>query len=101
VDVCRDMVGRLIKHDDLIDADFTDYDDVFAAICDRYGDRIVWGTDSPGYAYICRRKLNATRWQYFKYKGLYEDEVRLLRTRPPGIRRIISNRNTVCFLMGK
>ena len=100
VDVCRDVAGRMIKRSDLIDADFTDYDDVFAAICDRYGERIVWGTDSPAYAYICRRKLNAARWQRFDYKGTYDDEVRLLRNRPPGSRRMIANRNTIRFLMG-
>lgn len=100
VDLCRDLAGRIIRRGDLIEADFTDYDDVFAAVCARYGERIIWGTDSPAYVYICRRQLNTAQWQQFNYKGTYEDEVRLLRKRPPGIRRIISNRNTIHFLMG-
>lgn len=44
------LADPMIKCSDLIDADFTDYDDVFAAICDRYG-----GSYHPGHGFarIC------------------------------------------------
>jgi len=101
VDLCRDLAEKgVISRRDLVEADFTNYDDVFAAVCSRYGDRIIWGTDSPAYAYICRRQLNRTKWQDFAYKGTYEDEIRLLRNSSPHVRQNISNRNTISFLMG-
>jgi len=100
VDLCRDLAGKVISRRNLIDADFNDHDDVHAAICNQYGARIIWGTDSPAYVYICRRQLSKTKWQDFDYKGRYEDEVRLLRNRPPAVRRTVSNHNTIRFLMG-
>lgn len=100
VDVCRIWAGKTINKHDLIDADFSDHNDVLAKICADYGEKIVWGTDSPAYAYICRRKLNQTQWQEFNYKGTYDDEIRLLRRRPPSVRRKITNRNTIRFLFG-
>ncbi|MGI6088366.1 MAG: amidohydrolase family protein [Kiritimatiellia bacterium] len=101
VDVCRVLVERKdINRRDLIDADFNDHNDVMAKICADYGEKIIWGTDSPAYAYICRRRLNRTAWQEFNYKGTYDDEIRLLRRRPPAVRRKIANRNTIRFLFG-
>ncbi len=100
VDVCRKWAGKTINQSDLIDADFSDHNDVLAKICADYGEKIVWGTDSPAYAYICRRKLNKTQWQEFNYKGTYDDEIRLLRRRSPSVRRKITNRNTLRFLFG-
>ncbi len=100
VDVCRIWAGKTINKQDLIDADFSDHHDVLAKICADYGEKIVWGTDSPAYAYICRRKLNRTTWQEFNYKGTYDEEIRLLRKLPPAVRRKITNRNTIRFLFG-
>ena len=101
VDLCRDLVRTgVISRRDLVEADFKDYDDVFAAVCRRYGERIIWGTDSPAYAYICRRQLSKSKRQNFDYKGRYEDEVGLLRNSPAHVRQKISNRNTIRFLLG-
>ncbi len=101
VDLCRDLVrqGGLDPRD-MVEAEYDDPDSVHAAMCRRYGERLLWGTDSPAFAYICRRRLTRAQWQRFGYKGTYEDEVRLLRNRPPAVRRRITGENTLQFLFG-
>ena len=97
----RDLLAQgVLDRRELIDADYGDPDAVHAAMCRQYGARLLWGTDSPAFAYICRRKLTRTRWQRFEYRGTYEEEVRLLRNRPPAVRRRLTGANPLQFLFG-
>ena len=41
---------------DRFDADYCDYRRVFAALAEAYPEMILWGTDSPCYSYVARRK---------------------------------------------
>lgn len=100
VALCRDLTGRQVSRADLIDADFMDVDAVFGVLCEQYGQRLIWGSDSPAFSYICRRKLNATEWQHFRYKAVYLDEVERLRRCSEDMQRRIANSNTLGFLFG-
>lgn len=100
VDVVRPWIGKSVKAADLIDADFSDFGRVMDALCAAYPDTILWGSDSPAYAYICRRQNAAGSWAEFKLQGRYEDEVSALRRLPPALQTRVSNANTLDFLFG-
>ena len=81
----------------------SDYRDPRRVLCDlvqAYPDTILWGTDSPCYAYICRRAQADGVQECFRLKATYEEEVAALRSLDAaGIQRT-ANRNTVKFLFG-
>jgi len=85
---------------DRIDADFSDPNRVLRALVEAYPRTILWGTDSPAYAYICRRRQGEDTFEDFRLKARYEDEVAALESLPPSECQAISSHNTVRFLFG-
>jgi predicted TIM-barrel fold metal-dependent hydrolase len=102
VDLVRQLVEEgTVRGDQLIDADYSDYLNVMRAIVAAYPDTILWGSDTPAYSYICRRKQGEDTYRTFRYKGVYEDEIQALRGLSEEDRTRVSNGNTLAFLFGK
>ncbi|MHC4915662.1 MAG: amidohydrolase family protein, partial [Planctomycetota bacterium] len=64
----------------LLEADYSDYLDVMRVVCRRYPGRIIWGSDAPCYAYVCRRRQGEgeNEFREFNYRATFEDEVAAL-----------------------
>jgi len=83
-----------------IGADFSDHKKVMRKLMELYPDTIIWGSDSPAYSYICRRKQTRDRYMDFNYRGSYEDEKNGLDSLPEDLKRKASNTNTLDWLFG-
>jgi len=81
------------------DADYSDPRRAVRALVEAYPDKAVWGTDSPVYTYICRRKQGEHTVD-FNLKCSYEEEVAILDGLPEPLRTQACNRNSVRFLFG-
>ena len=101
IDCLKDYIGSGINKKDVIDADFTDYRKVIKVLYEKYPNTIIWGTDSPAYSYITKRKQGKNMFRNFIYKGTYEDEIAALKSLPKNYIIKISNKNTIKFLFGK
>ena len=82
------------------EADYSSHIKVMRALADAYPDKIIWGTDSPAYAYICRRRQAAGVISTFKLKACYEDEIAALDALPPDLQQKVCNFNSRAFLFG-
>ena len=85
---------------DLFPADYADHTAVMRALADAYPGTILWGTDSPAYTYMIRRKQAEDYYVTFNLKGSYEDEVAALNALPADLRRQVGNTNTLDFVFG-
>jgi hypothetical protein len=83
------------------DADYSDHKAVMIALAERFPDTIIWGTDSPAYSYICRRKQGEGSYAEFRLKAVYEDEKEALDALPEELRLKACNINSVRFLFGE
>ncbi|MHB0936209.1 MAG: amidohydrolase family protein [Armatimonadota bacterium] len=99
-DSVRALLSTAISPSELIDVDLMDHRQVMAALCAAYPDTILWGTDAPAYAYICRRQDAQGRWTAFTLKGRYDDELATLRSLPEETQAQVANENTLDFLFG-
>ena len=86
---------------DRFDADYRDHRRVFVALAEAYPETILWGTDSPYYSFIARRKQGEGAFAEFRLKARYEDEKAALDSLPADLREKVSNTNTLRFLFGK
>lgn len=93
-------LGKTVQREQIIDADFDDHTSVMRTLCELFPNTIIWGTDAPAYAYICRRKQGEGQWIDFRLKGVYEDEIAALDALSPEARTRASNINTLHFLFG-
>lgn len=100
VDLLNDSIGKALRREDVIDADFTDYRAVMRRLCDMYPSKVLWGTDSPAYTYISRRKQGEGVYRDFRYKGTYEEEVAALNALALPARRRVSSENSLRYLFG-
>ena len=100
VDLLMDYIGNGVNKKDLVDADFSDFRKVMKYLCDRYPDTIIWGTDSPAYSYITRRRQGKDTYRDFRYKGTYEDEVAALKYLPTEQMLKAGSINAIKFLFG-
>jgi hypothetical protein len=100
VDLLDDYIGNGVDEKDLVDADFSDFRKVMKYLCDRYPDTIIWGSDSPAYSYITRRRQGENTYRDFRYKGRYEDEVAALRYLPEEQMLKAGSINPIKFLFG-
>ncbi len=82
-------------------ADYRHPGRVLRALARAYPGRLLWGSDTPAYCYICRRRQGGETIAEFRLKARYEDEVAALRFLPAGLRREVANRNTLDFLFGR
>jgi len=84
-----------------IDADYSDHRLVMRALAEQYPNTIVWGSDTPAYAYVVRRRQSEEgTFEDFRLKGTYEDEKAALDILAPESRQRVSNTNTLNFLFG-
>lgn len=83
-----------------LEGDYSDHAKIFGALMARYPDTIIWGTDSPWYAFICRRKQGEDSYLDFRLKGRYEDEKAALDSLPEDLRTKACNTNSLKFLFG-
>jgi predicted TIM-barrel fold metal-dependent hydrolase len=100
IDTLMDYMGDGVDKKDLVDADFSDFRKVMKFLCDAYPDTIIWGTDSPFYSYITRRRQGKDTYREFRYKGTYEDEVAALRSLPQEQMLRAGSINAINFLFG-
>ena len=96
----REEMDRSFPASQLADADYSDYTKVMLTLCERFEDTMIWGTDSPAYACICRRKQAEGEFHEFRLKATYEDEVAALDVLPAGLREKVSSLNTLDFVFG-
>ncbi|MCM8759191.1 MAG: amidohydrolase [Candidatus Omnitrophica bacterium] len=87
---------------DRFDADYSDHKKVLKALAEAFPKTIIWGTDTPAYSYIARRKQGTGKNSYMEtwLKGTYKDEIDALKNLPKVTILQISNRNTLNFLFG-
>ena len=100
VELVAELFGGDVRREDCIDADYPDYLAVMRTLCETYPDTIIWGTDSPAYAYICRRKQADGVFRDFNYKATYDDEVAALNVLGPDLRRKVGGTNALDFIFG-
>jgi predicted TIM-barrel fold metal-dependent hydrolase len=88
---------------DAFEADYSDHCRVMRRLVDTYPDMILWGTDSPAYSYIVRRRQGTGEdaFEDFRLKASYEDEVAGLDCLPAPQRQAVSNTNTLRYLFGR
>ena len=86
--------------DERIAADFDDHTDVMRVLAERFPDTLIWGSDSPAYAYICRRQQGEGVVQEFRLKATYEDEAAALSALSLSLRKKVANTNTRRWLFG-
>lgn len=101
VEMVRRDAGRSMPVSELLEGDYADYLAIMETVCERFPDTMLWGTDSPAYAYIARRKQGEGRWREFQLEGTYEDEVAALNRLRPDVRMRVANCNTLRFLFGE
>lgn len=87
---------------DRLDADFSDHRRVMRALVDAYPQTILWGSDSPAYSYIVRRRQGEgpEDFEDFRLKATHEDEVAALEMLSDDQRRAVTNTNTLKCLFG-
>ncbi len=90
---------------DRFSADYRSPADVLRRLVAAYPNTILWGTDSPYYQFISRRKQGLgegpAAFREFRLKATYEDEKRALDSLSPDDQVRVSNRNTLRFLFGE
>jgi len=100
VELMRGEIGRALPAADFLDADYSDHRSVMRALCERFPETIIWGTDSPAYSWICRRKQAEGVWKEFALKAVYADEVAALGVLGPELRARVGGANALDFLFG-
>jgi len=88
---------------DRFDADYNDYRRVMQQLVEAYPTMMLWGSDSPAYSYIVRRRQGQGENNFvdFRLKGTYEQEAAALDHLSPSQRRAACNGNTLRFLFGR
>lgn len=84
-----------------IEADYADHRAVLRALVAQFPDQMIWGSDAPAYAYICRRKQAEGVFTEFRLKGSYQDEVAALDALAPEEQERTANKNSLDFLFGR
>jgi len=98
---CARENNRIIAPEkERFEGDYSDHTKILGALMARYPDTIMWGTDSPWYTFICRRKQGEGSYLPFRLKGRYEDEKAALDALPEELRIKACNTNTLRFVFG-
>jgi hypothetical protein len=79
---------------------YSDHKQVIAGLAQRYPETIIWGSDTPAYSFICKRKQADGVFSQFRLKASYGDEVDALKGLDKDVQFRIANRNTLNFLFG-
>lgn len=91
----------IFKPEDRFPADYTDYRKVLKALVEAFPDTIIWGSDSPAYAYLVDRKTFDGSLTKFRLKGTYGDEISGLRYLTDEQQTKIAQINSLDFLFGR
>ena len=81
-------------------ADLRDYRGVFRQLVQAYPKTMIWGSDSPAYTYIARRRYADGSHVEFKLQGSYEQERAALDCLDSKQQHMVASRNTCRFLFG-
>ena len=81
-------------------SNYRDYKRVFGDLAQAYPATMLWGTDSPAYTYVERRKYADGSQVNFTLQGSYEMEKAALDSLDRKSRTMVANRNTRRFLFG-
>jgi predicted TIM-barrel fold metal-dependent hydrolase len=102
VDLAAEGSSIMASDHDRFDADYSDYRRVMQQLVEAYPKMMLWGSDSPAYSYIVRRRQGQgeTAFVDFRLKGTYEQEVAALDYLSPPLRQAACNGNTLRFLFG-
>ena len=101
VELMTQLFDDGVPRDEVIDADYSDYRRVMRTLCAAHTETMVWGTDSPAYSYICRRKQAEGTYADFRYKATYEDEVAALAALPATLRQRVGGSNVLDLIFGE
>jgi predicted TIM-barrel fold metal-dependent hydrolase len=101
VQCARENNGIVAPEGLRIEADYSDHIAVMRALVDAFPRTMIWGTDSPCYVYICRRKQGEGAFVDFRLKARYEDEKAALDALSQENRMRVANQNTIDFVFGK
>ncbi|HOX38457.1 MAG TPA: amidohydrolase family protein [Candidatus Brocadiia bacterium] len=82
-------------------ADYSDHTKVMRSLARAFPDRLIWGSDSPAYSYICDRRDSTGNTVQFRLKATYEQEKQALDALPTSQRMLVGGRNQLEFLFGK
>lgn len=82
-------------------ADYANPSDVIERLASEFANTIIWGSDTPAYAYICERVQAQGHKAMFKLKATYDDEVEALKSLPFQVQLNIANQNSLAFLFGE
>ncbi|MDD4103164.1 MAG: amidohydrolase family protein, partial [Kiritimatiellae bacterium] len=100
VKLARDNSNIVAPREQRFRADYRHPGKVLSKLATAYPGRMLWGSDTPAYSYICRRRQGGDTIQEFRLKAVYEDEVAALRYLPEAQQREVANRNTLDFVFG-
>lgn len=81
-------------------SNYRNYKRVFSDLVRAYPTTMLWGSDSPAYTYVERRKYADGSQVNFTLQGSYEQEKAALDSLDPRRRLAVANRNTCRFLFG-
>jgi len=82
------------------ESDYSDFRRVFRDLVRAYPDTMIWGSDSPAYTFVHRRKYADGSTVSFDLQGSYELERAALDALSAAQRRKVANINTCRFLFG-
>jgi predicted TIM-barrel fold metal-dependent hydrolase len=82
------------------DWDYSSHIQIMRELVEHFPGTILWGSDAPAYAYICRRQQAPRSYVEFRLKANYEDEVAALQALAPEARKRVSATNIIRFLFG-
>jgi len=82
------------------ESDYSDHTQVFHDLVTAYPRTMLWGSDSPAYSYITKRRYPDGSIVDFKLEGTYEGETDVLEALPDSARMQVASVNTRHFLFG-
>jgi predicted TIM-barrel fold metal-dependent hydrolase len=100
VQCARENNQIIAPEGDRLAGDYSDHTKILNALMAQYPGTMIWGSDSPWYTFICRRKQGEGSYTTFRLKGRYEDEKAALDSLPEDLRTRACNTNTLKFLFG-
>ncbi len=100
VDAARQGLDFMPKAEERFVSDYSDHRTVMRDLAARYPETIVWGSDSPAYAYIARRNQGDGSMYTFRLKGVFEDEKAALDALDEPLRMQVGSENAIRLLFG-
>ena len=78
----------------------SDHTKVFRDLVKAFPKTMLWGSDSPAYSYIAKRRYSDGSIVDFKLVGAYDMETAVIDALPGAKRYQVASRNTRRFLFG-